>query len=239
MTTARTPIPHCRPAAFTLIELLVVIGVLVAMAALLIPAVTSVTKSNSLSTGGRLVANLLVTARSEAISQRRLTQVRIATKWLNSAGTEETALSYRKFSVWRRPLPTDNRQSSDPNDPYIQVSPWETLPTGILFESDPAGYSNLPQNGTPNDPGTFAMGGTLTNIIRGIKVPKGTADAAWIAFDPTGASSVSGAPPGRVFFLLTEGNWNGTTVSSTHLGHPNWLLAQVDTLVGRVKVVRP
>ena len=215
------------------------IGIIALLLAIMVPAVTNVAKSNNLNTGGRLVANLLTAARSEAINQRHLIQFRIATRWLNSSGGEDASLSYRKFSVWRRPQPTDTLQSTDPNDPYMQASAWETLPPGIIFERDTSGYDNLPASGTPTDPGTFFLEPTLGNTRTGVRVPNGTADVAWIEFAPTGASIVSGTTPAKTYLLLTEGVWNGTSLTSTHPGHPNWLVATVDTLVGRIKVVRP
>ena len=224
--------------AFTLIELMVVIGIILLLVAALVPAVTSLSKSNNLNTSGRLVSNLLTSARSEAISQRRLVQVRVVTKWLNSAGTEDTTASFRKYSVWRRPQPDDSQQSTDPNDPYIQISKWETLPAGITFEKDTSTYNFAPTT-DPKHPGTYFLDASLSNTRTGITVPSGTADIAWIEFTPTGATSFTGAVPTRVYILVTEGFWNGMTITSTSSGHPNWLAAAVDTLVGRISVIRP
>jgi Tfp pilus assembly protein FimT len=217
---------------------MVVMGIVILLVAALVPAVTSLSKSNNLNTSGRLVSNLLTTARSEAINQRRLIQVRVVTRWLNSGGTEDTSASFRKYSVWRRPLPDDNLQSTDPNDAYVQISKWETLPAGITFEKDISTYAFAPTS-DPKNPGTYFLDATLSNTKTGIKVPSGTADIAWIEFTPTGTTSFSGAVPNRVYMLVTEGFWNGTTITSTHPGHPNWLATTVDTLVGRIGIVRP
>ena len=221
------------PRAFTLLELLVVMGILALLLVALIPAVTSLSKSNNLNTGGRLMANLLTGARSEAINQRRLVQIRVVTKWINSSGTEDTSASYRKFSIWRLPQPDDTQQSSDPNDPYVQISKWETLPSGITFETDTSTYS------FSSNPGTFFLDATLSNRKTSVKVPNGTADVAWIEFGPTGAINLSGSIPNRIYLLITEGFWNGTTTVITHANHPNWFATTVDTLIGRVNVLRP
>jgi type II secretory pathway pseudopilin PulG len=221
-----------------LIELLVVMGIILLLAAALVPAVTSLSKSNNLNTSGRLVSNLLTSARSEAINQRRLVQVRVVTKWLDSAGTEDTSASYRKFSVWRKPQAEDTQQSADPNDPYVQISKWETLPAGITFEKDTSTYTFAPTT-DPKYPGTYFLDTALSNTKIGIKVPSGTANIAWIEFTPTGTTSFTGAIPNRVYMLVTEAFWNGTSMTSTHSGHSNWFAATVDTLVGRVGTVRP
>lgn len=223
---------------FTLIELLVVIGIISVLVAALVPAVTSLSKSNNLNTSGRLVSNLLTIARSEAINQRRLIQVRVVTKWLKTDGTEDTTASFRKYSVWRRPQPDDIPQSTDPNDPYVQISKWETLPAGITFEKDIAAYTFAPA-GDPKNPGIYFLDPSLSNTKTGIKVPSGTADVAWVEFTPTGITNFAGTVPSRVYILVTEGFWNGTIITSTHPGHPNWLATAVDTLVGRISIVRP
>jgi type II secretory pathway pseudopilin PulG len=219
--------------------MMVVIGIISILLAAMAPIVTSLAKSNNLNTGGRIVANLLTAARSEAINQRRLIQLRVATKWTNSSGSEDTASSYRKFSVWRKPQPNDTLQSSDPNDPYVQVSKWETLPTGIIFERDTSSYATLPPSTDPRYPGTYFLTAALGNTKTGVRVPNGTADVAWIEFTPTGAPIFSGTAPNKVYLLVTEGVWDGASLTWTHSGHPNWLVTTVDTLVGRVSVVRP
>lgn len=220
-------------------ELLVVMGIIALLVGLMVPAVISLTKSNNLNSGGRLVSNVLTAARSEAINQRRLVQFRVATRWTHSSGGEDLASSYRRFSVWRKPLPSDPVQSTDPSDPYVQVSSWETLPTGIVFERDVSSYSNLPATGSPNDPGTFFLAPALGNTRTGILVPAGTADIAWIEFTPTGASIFSGNAPGKVYVLVTEGVWDGATIHPTQAQHSNWLVATVEPLVGRIAIIRP
>jgi prepilin-type N-terminal cleavage/methylation domain-containing protein len=233
---------RCEPSAFTLIELLVVIAIISVLLVALIPAVTSLSKSNNLNSGGRLVTNLLAGARSEAINQRRLIQIRVVTKWVNSSGIEDTSASYRKFSVWRLPQPDDTQQSSDPNDPYVQISKWETLPSGTTFESntDLTTRYSLPINTTdPRYPGTYFLDASLTNRKTNVRVSNGTADVAYIEFTPTGATNFTGSIPTKTYVFLTEGFWDGQTVNYTHANHPNWFATTVDTLMGRVNVLRP
>src|SRR5947209_12849723 len=174
---------------FTLLELIVVCGIIVLLLSFIGPAVTALSKSNNLSTSGRILANLLTVARSEAINQRRLIQLRVATKWMDLQGNEDITASYRKFSVWRKPSPEDPQQSSDPNDPYIQVSNWETLPAGITFADNTSGYT-LPTAPDARNPGSYFL--TLGTSKSGIKVSSGTANVAWIEFNPSGGANYSG-----------------------------------------------
>lgn len=231
--------PASHRAAFTLIELMVVVGIIVALVALVVPAITSLSSATNLGTGGRLVSNVLAAARADAINQRRRVQFRVATRWLNRAGIEETSFSYRRFSVWSRIAPEDASGSSTPADPYSQISPWETLPTGIAFESDISRYANLPSTGSTRDPGTFFLTQGLGNTKTGVRVQDATVEVAWIEFTPTGATSFPTAAPAKVYMLLTEGFWNGTSTIATHKDHPNWLITAVETLVGRISIVQP
>jgi prepilin-type N-terminal cleavage/methylation domain-containing protein len=234
------PGPQTERAGFSLLELLIVMAIIVIVLAFTVPAVTSLSKSNSMNTGGRLVANILTGARSEAINQRHLVQIRVATKWMSlSSGTEDTSASYRKFSVWRLPQPDDSQQSVDPSDPYIQISKWETLPAGVTFEADPSTYGFTVNTSDPKYPGTYFLDPVLANRRTGVKTAGATVDIAWVEFSPTGAVNLSGALPSRVYLLVTEGFWNGTSTTVTHASHPNWLAATVDVLVGRINVMRP
>lgn len=231
---------HKRSRAFTLLELLVVMGVIGLLMVLIAPAVTTLSKADNLNSGGRLVSNILTTARAEAITRRRLVQVRFVTKWTNSGGAEDTSSSYHKFSVWEFPQADDAQQSSDPNDSYVQISKWETLPNGIIFEpnTDPGAAYSLPTNATnPRYPGTYFLNSSLTNQKTNIKVPSGTADVAFIEFTPTGDSNVIAS--GRVYLLVTEGFWDGTTITYTHANHPNWFATTIDILAGRINILRP
>lgn len=240
--SSRDGIAQCkvctRSSAFTLVELLVVMAITVLVLTFAVPAVTNLSKSNNLNAAGRRVADAFTAARAEAVSQRRLVQVRIVTKWTKTGGGEDIGASYRKFSVWRRPLPDDVQQSRDPADPFIQVSKWETLPDGITFETDPSSYSLATSATDPRYPGLYFLDSSLNNRRNNIRVAGGTIDVAVIEFTPTGNATFAGSVPGRIFVLLAEGFWDGRAVTSTN-SKRNWLAARIETLVGRTSVVRP
>lgn len=228
-----------RSCGFTLIELVIVIGLVLLIIGITAPALTGLSKGNNLSSGGRVVSNLMAVARSEAINKRRLTQLRVATKWMNASGAEDPNSSYRKFSVWQKPLPGDAIQAPNPAaDPYVQISNWDTLPSGVTFEQSTTSYT-FAVAGDPKNPGTYFLTNTLNAAKTGVTIPAGTADVAWIEFDPTGAVSYTGATPARIYILVTEGSWDGTKIISTQPNHANWLAATVDTLVGRINILRP
>lgn len=219
---------------------MVVCAIIIVIFSFSVPALTGLSKANNLNTGGRLVSDILTAARSEAITQRRLVQVRVATRWMNSTGGEDTAASYRKFSVWRRPQPDDPQQpAAGTGDAFIQVSKWETLPAGITFELDPDPYGFPTVTTVPKYLGTNFLDGSLANRKTGVTTAGSTVDVAWIEFAPTGAvTSSGGSLPGRIYMLITEGFWDGTAVTSTN-NRRNWIATTIETLVGRTNTLRP
>ena len=217
--------------AFSLVELLTVMAVIVVLMALAVPAVTSLSKSNRLSTAGRLVSNLLTTARSEAINQGTRVQFRVVTSW-TSGGMVDATHAYRKFSAWKwdRSLPTPA---------YVQISKWETLPEGIIFDNaaNPAGtFPNAPT--TNFQWGKSFLSGSLNNTLSGQTSGSATFDCACVEFQPTGAT---GFPVADQFvdLLLSEGFFQNGQVTHTRKGQPNWCQVQVTSLTGRITVSRP
>jgi uncharacterized protein (TIGR02596 family) len=66
-----------RRAAFSLIELLVVIGIIVTLAALVVPAVNHLGQANTLSAAGQSVIDALNLARQTALTRSRPVEVRL------------------------------------------------------------------------------------------------------------------------------------------------------------------
>jgi prepilin-type N-terminal cleavage/methylation domain-containing protein len=120
--------------AFTLLELLVVIAIIIVVLAFTVPAVTGLSKSSNLNSAGRIVANLLTVARSEAINTRSLIRFEIATTW-----PSDPSNAYRKVVVVKHDATTGTDSP---------LTNWQTLPTGVVFQ-DPSALAGAQQQ-TPN-----------------------------------------------------------------------------------------
>ena len=118
---ARTNPHSALLSGFTLLELLVVIGLMSLLLVAVVPAVTSLSKSNNINTAGRMVANSLTIARSEAINQRTLIRFEVVTDWPNNP-----AAAYRKFTLVQHDLTSGTDK---------QLTKWETLPDGTDLQS--------------------------------------------------------------------------------------------------------
>ena len=200
--------------AFTLLELLVVMGIILLLVGALIPAVTSLTKSNNLTNGGRIVSNVLTTARSEAISRRALIRFEVATSWPGDADA-----AYRKFTLVQHDLTS----GAD-----TQLTKWDTLPAGVMFN---------PEDPTPGSGSYFFV----LNQVQTPPLTSGgqTIPTVYIEFLPTGAINV---PPANspVRLRLVQGFLASATATSVTSTAPNnWFEASVDSLVGRIKITRP
>lgn len=200
--------------AFTLIELMVVMGIILLLVAALVPAVTSLTKSNNINTAGRMISNVLTVARSEAINRRALIRFEVATSW---PGDPDAA--YRKFTLVQHDLTS----GAD-----TQLTKWETLPAGVIFN---------PQDPTPGSGSYFF----ILNQVQTPALTSGTQTipTVYIEFLPTGALNVAPASS-PVRLRMVQGflaSASATSVTST--GTSNWFETSVDSLVGRIKIARP
>ncbi len=200
--------------AFTLLELLVVIGIMSLLLVAMVPAVTSLSKSNNMNAAGRMVANSLTVARSEAINHRTLIRFEVATNWPN-----DPAAAYRKFTLVQHDLTTGIDK---------QLTKWETLPDGLIFN---------PQNPTPGSGSYFFA----LNQTQNPKLTSGNQQitTTYIEFSSTGAVNI-GISNSPVRLRLVQGYLpSSSSTSATLTGANNSFETSIDSLVGRIRIVRP
>ena len=213
MNFRRSQSKQRKPKAFTLLELLVVIGIMSLLLVAVVPAITSLSKSNNLNTAGRMVVNSLTVARSEAINQRTLIRFEVVTDW-----PSDPTAAYRKFTLVQHDLTTGIDK---------QLTKWETLPDGVIFN---------PQDPTPGS-------GSYFFILNQTQNPKLTSGGqqittTYIEFTPTGALNVtpSNSP---VRLRLVQGHFSPGSTSVTLTGANNWFETSIDSLIGRIRILRP
>ncbi len=107
--------PEPTDVGFTLLELMVVVAILLLIAGFAVPALTTLSGGSGLSSGGRIVANLLTVARSEAINRHASVRFEVAITW-----PSDSTQAYRKIALVQHDfvLNTDT-----------QITGWQTLAT--------------------------------------------------------------------------------------------------------------
>jgi type II secretory pathway pseudopilin PulG len=215
--------------AFTLFELLVVVTIIVLILSFSVPAITGLTKSSNLNSGGRLLSNLFVAARSHAINQRTLVRIEIATVW-----PSDSSESFRKIAI---------AQYDSSSSTFKQITRWETLPSGTVIEMHDM-YASPPGDIDPTPSPTPVRGTYFTDLFQ----PTGSLSldgscafagqsisCVYFEFLPTGGLN---ATPNPVWLRLSAGVPNGAAVTHTARGK-NYADLVVDNLVGRIKFSRP
>ncbi len=207
-------------------------ALVVVLLALAVPAATTITKSSNLNNAGRLITNLLTVARSEAINQRTIVRVEIATDW-----PPDAAYRFRKATITKAVLDTASNSYR-----FQQITGWETLPDGITFEiNDPAGSS-------PSDGSKYfrASDDSLQNTNTSLTIGTDTVPTRFVAFTPTGGLSIPSALVIPIRARLVEGFPTGPeAISYTHRGNQggagplNWFDLRIHPLVGRIEIGRP
>jgi type II secretory pathway pseudopilin PulG len=198
-----------RRRAFTVIELLVVTGILVILMVLVIPALVALSAGNGLSTGGRVVSNLLTIARSEAINRHTSIRFEVATTW-----PADSSQAFRKITLVQH----DNVANTD-----TQLTGWQTLPAGIAIK-----------DGTAAPPtGKYFLS---LNQTQSLTLAGQTISAKYLEFSPTGAPNVDPASaPVRV--RVVAGYVAGASI--TQVFSSDWYELDVDGLIGKTQVNRP
>lgn len=208
---------------FTLLELLAVMAVIALLVGLTVPAMSGLGKAGNLSSGARMVSNMLASARTEAITRRAVTRMAIATDWPGDAA----AANYRKMSIWlHEPAAVE---------PWKQIAPWVQLPESVAFEPASPGYV------TSGDPAGYLLAGTqnsFTATIRGRMVTM-----KFVEFVPSGAARLPQATGSDVWLALAPGHIVDQSMAyamATSSGSPvNWAKISANTLTGRLRVSQP
>jgi prepilin-type N-terminal cleavage/methylation domain-containing protein len=186
-----------RSAAFTLLEMLVVIGIIAVLAVALIPAVSSLSKSNARKGTIGLLLGVFEQARGIAIKDGRATYVVFPAQYPagTSATTDPNLISryfYHSVAIFE----------DDTNDPpnRLQVTEWKVFPTGVSIRSEISYSTSTAQwSGT-----TFNF--TPTQSSATFPFLKYNSNGQVESPSPTPTPAPDGSIPLRVF----EGSVSGT-----------------------------
>ena len=198
--------------AFSLIELLVVVAIVAILAALVIPAMSSLGRSNSLSGAVQMVSGALDLAHQSAMAQNRPVEVRF----------------YK--------LPEDGKPASAPSDyRALQLFLIDDVSTNALTKpqklSVPAIISENVAASSLMDDGVFPE----QDAPAGAPVPPAGQNYRYrsFRFKPDGSADFGGGT--NCFFTLVNKN---DAVAANGLP-ANYATITVEPLTGRARVVRP
>jgi Tfp pilus assembly protein FimT len=200
------------------VELLTVVGIITLMAGISIPAVTTLSQANQISSAARVVSNLMSLARSEAVTKGTQTRFVVITGW-----SQKQEAEYRRFSVWRY---------DQGNGTWLQATKWEEMPQGIAFDPSSASYANAANPATDHlFNGTEASDSGFEPKINGQAVK-----TRYVEFAPNGSASVPNMSGLEIWMALAKDVESpvGSSASPT-----NWAKITTSALTGRLKIIRP
>jgi prepilin-type N-terminal cleavage/methylation domain-containing protein len=171
-------IPHSAGFAggFTLIEMLVVMAIMLIALGALIPAVTSLSKSNGRQAASSNLIGAIEQARAEAIKTAQPTYVVFPTTLSSTDPNLLQRYSYHSYAIFQ----------DDPLNPATpkQLSGWKPLPTGVSLRSAISSWSLASFQFTPvGSPQSFPF----------------------LKFNANGEVEVPTAPPANVLLGIFEG----------------------------------
>lgn len=208
------------PAGFTIVELLTVVAIMSILVSLGMVSLRGISGGSNLATSGSKLAGLLESARAESILKRQPVAVVMLLSGSDGARRAFAALEY---------VPADAPATPS----WKQVSRWETLPDGVIADTQP------PAAGALASVFSTDTSVTVTPTLPALKY-RGT------SFNPgSGYGYVIFMPDGSIYqasqscaLSLIPGFWNGSDVQRAGTGN-NYLQIVVNDATGRVKVVRP
>jgi len=203
--------PEPTDVGFTLLELMVVLAIILLVAGFTIPALTGLSGGNNLSAGGRVVANLLTVARSEAINRRAPIRFQVATSW-----PADPTQAYRKIALVQH----DPVANSD-----TQITGWHTLATGIAINSNNSVAKYFFSVAQAQNPKLTLGGQQITT--------------SYIEFTPSGAPNVDPASAPVTFLVVPAYIGNKSPTQIVGVAGVDYYAVDVDALVGKTQVRRP
>lgn len=192
---------------FTLIELLAVMGIMIGLMALLAPVVNDVLTSRGRKSAVNLLLNTFEQARVLALEQSIDVYVGFAVKDFPSSGAGELneGYPYTRFIVFRKSDPG----GIDPvgSAPYIAITKWRSLPSGIAFKSGLSTITN-PSSGATVD---LNAGDRFPGVSTAYSLPV-------VKFNNTGMIE---QPTSNLTLFIYEGFWSGTSEVFTRANNGN------------------
>jgi type II secretory pathway pseudopilin PulG len=207
--------PRSGGAAFTILELLIVIGIIGLLAAIALPSMKGLTKSNVMTAASRQLSDDLAYARQLALKERTVVHVIFVPRDIAmfQPSTDNTPAGLRDRKVWTNLLAhpltsyaifaerTVGDQPGQANPRYL--TPWKSLPDGVYvadweFVDLTAGPLQNPAlwDSAPSEDRPFKFGNLVFPTSGGQvqRVPH-------ITFDPNGSLVVKNSNGSRVVGL--------------------------------------
>jgi len=215
--------------AFTLVEMLIVMIIMLIALGALIPAVTSLSKSNGRQAATSNLIGAIEQARAEAIKSGQPTYVVFPTF---TSGTQSTLdrYNYRSYAIFEDDAASPTPSPTPPCAGNVkQLTPWKSLPTGVALRA--AGDTALLRLVDSR------------NLIPAVTLPcfgpdPGASPTYWcFKFNPNGEVE---SPPNNVSLGIFEGFINGTgeVITGAKDGSGNPLAAEyvsVSRISGRAE----
>lgn len=235
MKSPNSQSPRRAIAGFSLIELMVVVLIIGILAGFVVPAVNGVGRSSSLVAAGNSVVDMVNFARQEAMTKNTMTALIVLGDQPNPptspSGQQDVSQDYRALTV----------VEYDPVAGWSQITAWEILPAGIIFDFKDQANSTFFANSPQTFPFISRFEGQQTPPVKfqGVQVQSGVGYAGRI-FMPNGALQ---NPEQPAQLRLVEGFSQGGQLVYTHRGSQqaaaNYYDVAIIGMTGIAKVNRP